>query len=95
VALCDRSTGRPDAGRIGRSGRLVFASLDSALVHPAYNSVTDRTKWLTTAMLQPTSQPRVTRQISQRAVFEGLLHKGPISRAELSKATGLSKQTIS
>jgi predicted NBD/HSP70 family sugar kinase len=37
----------------------------------------------------------VTRQISQRAVFEGLLHKGPISRADLAKATGLSKQTIS
>jgi DNA-binding MarR family transcriptional regulator len=46
-------------------------------------------------MLQPTTQPRVTRQLSQRAVFEGLLHKGPISRADLSKATGLSKQTIS
>jgi predicted NBD/HSP70 family sugar kinase len=46
-------------------------------------------------MLQKTTQPRVTRQLSQRAVFEGLLHKGPISRAELSKATGLSKQTIS
>jgi len=46
-------------------------------------------------MLQQTTQPRVTRQISQRAVFEGLLHKGPISRADLAKATGLSKQTIS
>ncbi|HLW92894.1 MAG TPA: ROK family transcriptional regulator [Roseiarcus sp.] len=46
-------------------------------------------------MLQQTTQPRVTRQLSERAVFEGLLHKGPISRADLSKATGLSKQTIS
>ena len=46
-------------------------------------------------MLQQTTQPRVTRQLSQRAVFEGLLHKGPISRADLAKATGLSKQTIS
>jgi predicted NBD/HSP70 family sugar kinase len=46
-------------------------------------------------MLQQMTQPRVTRQISQRAVFEGLLHRGPISRADLSKATGLSKQTIS
>ncbi|HLJ70365.1 MAG TPA: ROK family transcriptional regulator [Roseiarcus sp.] len=46
-------------------------------------------------MLQQTTQPRVTRQLSQRAVFEGLLHKGPISRADLAKLTGLSKQTIS
>jgi len=46
-------------------------------------------------MLQQSPQPRVTRQLSQRAVFEGLLHKGPISRADLSKETGLSKQTIS
>jgi hypothetical protein len=42
-----------------------------------------------------TPQLRVSRQLSERAVFEGLLHKGPISRAELSKVTGLSKQTIS
>jgi predicted NBD/HSP70 family sugar kinase len=41
------------------------------------------------------SQFRVSRQLSERAVFEGLLHEGPISRAELSKSTGLSKQTIS
>jgi predicted NBD/HSP70 family sugar kinase len=46
-------------------------------------------------MLEETIQPRVTRQLSQRAVFEGLLHKGPISRADLAKFTGLSKQTIS
>ncbi|HZU91153.1 MAG TPA: ROK family transcriptional regulator [Stellaceae bacterium] len=46
-------------------------------------------------MLQQIPQPRVTRQLSQRAVFEGLLHRGPISRADLAKATGLSKQTIS
>jgi predicted NBD/HSP70 family sugar kinase len=42
-----------------------------------------------------TPQLRVSRQLSERAVFEGLLHDGPISRAELSKSTGLSKQTIS
>jgi predicted NBD/HSP70 family sugar kinase len=37
----------------------------------------------------------VTRQLSRRGVFEALLHNGPISRADLSKVTGLSKQTIS
>lgn len=44
--------------------------------------------------IQP-SPPKVTRQLSQRSVFEALLHKGPISRADLSKLTGLSKQTTS
>jgi predicted NBD/HSP70 family sugar kinase len=38
---------------------------------------------------------RVARQLSRRNVFEALLHKGPISRADLSKVTGLSKQTTS
>jgi predicted NBD/HSP70 family sugar kinase len=37
----------------------------------------------------------VTRLLSRRNVFEALLHKGPISRADLSKVTGLSKQTTS
>lgn len=37
----------------------------------------------------------VTRQLSQRSVFEALLHRSPISRAELAKVTGLSKQTTS
>src|SRR5271165_3997041 len=46
-------------------------------------------------MKMPPQTPRVSRQLSERAVFEGLLHEGPISRAELSKSTGLSKQTIS
>ncbi len=36
-----------------------------------------------------------TRQLSQRSVFEALLHGSPISRAELAKVTGLSKQTTS
>lgn len=45
--------------------------------------------------IPPMAQPRVARQLSQRVVFEALLHKGPISRADLSKTTGLSKQTIS
>jgi predicted NBD/HSP70 family sugar kinase len=39
--------------------------------------------------------PRMSRQLSRRNVFEALLHKGPISRADLSKVTGLSKQTTS
>jgi predicted NBD/HSP70 family sugar kinase len=39
--------------------------------------------------------PGVTRQLSRRNVFESLLHRGPISRADLSKFTGLSKQTVS
>src|ERR1700722_2579820 len=41
------------------------------------------------------ASPTVVRQLSRRGVFEALLHKGPISRADLSKVTGLSKQTIS
>src|ERR1700737_4342763 len=42
---------------------------------------------------QPT--PSLTRQLSQRSVFEALLHRSPISRADLAKVTGLSKQTTS
>jgi predicted NBD/HSP70 family sugar kinase len=43
------------------------------------------------------SQPSasVSRQLSRRSVFEILLHRSPISRAELAKLSGLSKQTIS
>ena len=43
------------------------------------------------------SQPMasVTRQLSRRSVFEALLHRSPISRADLAKVTGLSKQTTS
>jgi predicted NBD/HSP70 family sugar kinase len=37
----------------------------------------------------------VSRQLSRRNIFEALLTQGPISRAELSKVTGLSKQTTS
>ncbi|MBX4859607.1 ROK family transcriptional regulator [Rhizobium sophorae] len=39
--------------------------------------------------------PPVLRQISVRAVMDVLLQSGPTSRAELSKLTGLSKQTMS
>lgn len=42
---------------------------------------------------QPTNS--LTRQLSQRSVFEALLHRSPISRAALAKVTGLSKQTTS
>src|SRR3569832_377704 len=37
----------------------------------------------------------VTRQLSRRSVFEALLLRSPISRADLAKVTGLSKQTMS
>lgn len=46
-------------------------------------------------VLHQTASPKVARQLSRRSVFEALLHKGPISRADLSKVTGLSKQTTS
>ena len=39
--------------------------------------------------------PRIARQLSRRNIFETLLTQGPISRAGLSKVTGLSKQTTS
>lgn len=37
----------------------------------------------------------VSRLLAQRNIFEVVLHRGPISRAELAKVTGLSKQTAS
>ncbi|MBS7704783.1 ROK family transcriptional regulator [Chelatococcus asaccharovorans] len=37
----------------------------------------------------------VARQISLRTVIQALLDEGPISRAQIAKITGLSKQTIS
>ena len=37
----------------------------------------------------------VPRQLTRRSVFEALLHRSPISRADLAKVTGLSKQTTS
>ena len=43
--------------------------------------------------LQPPAS--VSRQLSRRNVFEILLHRSPISRADLAKVSGLSKQTIS
>jgi len=47
----------------------------------------------TPAQLSPVTS--VTRQLSRRSVFEALLHRSPISRADLAKVTGLSKQTMS
>ncbi|HEV7719100.1 MAG TPA: ROK family protein, partial [Arsenicitalea sp.] len=38
---------------------------------------------------------RISRQFSLRAVMEAIVQDGPISRASISKQTGLSKQTIS
>jgi predicted NBD/HSP70 family sugar kinase/biotin operon repressor len=38
---------------------------------------------------------RISRKFSQRAVMEAIVQGGPISRASISKQTGLSKQTIS
>jgi predicted NBD/HSP70 family sugar kinase len=38
---------------------------------------------------------RISRKFSQRAVMESIVHGGEISRASISKQTGLSKQTIS
>ncbi|GAA3070635.1 ROK family protein [Rhizobium viscosum] len=46
-------------------------------------------------MVLTENAPPVLRQISVRAVMDVLLHAGPTSRAELSKITGLSKQTMS
>ena len=41
-----------------------------------------------------TSQP-TARQLTLRAVMRTVLDKGPVSRTELSRLTGLSKQTMS
>src|SRR5579883_1225832 len=45
--------------------------------------------------MSPQPPTSVTRQLSRRSVFEALLHRSPISRADLAKVTGLSKQTMS
>src|ERR1700685_1154423 len=53
---------------------------------------------MTNQMSTPMPSPpitSVTRQLSRRSVFEALLHRSPISRADLAKATSLSKQTMS
>jgi predicted NBD/HSP70 family sugar kinase len=46
-------------------------------------------------MNSDTPSASVARQISVRSVIEAVLHQGPISRAEIARITGLSKQTIS
>ena len=45
--------------------------------------------------MRPPPITSVTGQLSRRSVFEALLHRSPISRAELAKVTSLSKQTMS
>lgn len=45
--------------------------------------------------MRPAPVTSVTRQLSRRSVFEALLHRSPISRADLAKVTSLSKQTMS
>src|SRR6202048_1036443 len=53
---------------------------------------------MTNQMRTPMPSPpisSVTRQLSRRSVFEALLHRSPISRADLAKVTSLSKQTMS
>ena len=47
------------------------------------------------ALARQAAPGRVSRLLSRRSMFEVLLHKGPISRADLAKVTGLSKQTTS
>lgn len=37
----------------------------------------------------------ITRQLSQRVVMETILHQAPVSRADVARVTGLSKQTVS
>ncbi len=47
-------------------------------------------------MIDPPQSPApMARQMSVRSVIEAVLHRGPISRAELARITGLSKQTTS
>src|SRR5215471_16587353 len=37
----------------------------------------------------------LARQLSVGAVVDWIIHRGPVSRAAVAKATGLSKQTVS
>lgn len=47
-------------------------------------------------MMQRLDNPvPLMRQLSLRAVMETVLHRGPISRSQIARETGLSKQTIS
>lgn len=45
--------------------------------------------------MDPTLQPSFSRQVSLYSVMQSIIHCGPISRASISKQTGLSKQTVS
>src|SRR5262245_22389645 len=46
-------------------------------------------------MTDISSSAPLTRQITSRAVLRAILENGPMSRAELARVTGLSKQTMS
>ena len=48
-----------------------------------------------TAMMPNATQTPIARKISTNSVIRTILAKGPISRADIAKLTGLSKQTIS
>src|SRR5882724_7121792 len=41
------------------------------------------------------SDTPLSRQLSVGAVVDWIIHRGPVSRAAVAKATGLSKQTVS
>lgn len=45
------------------------------------------------AGIAKTQSPPVARQLSVRSIMEAILRRGPTSRAELAKLTGLSRQT--
>jgi DNA-binding MarR family transcriptional regulator len=42
----------------------------------------------------PTGSPPVLRQIHSALLLRAIRERGPISRAELARATGLSKPTV-
>ena len=44
---------------------------------------------------RPNSDTPLARQLSVGAVVDWIIHRGPVSRAAVAKATGLSKQTVS
>src|SRR6201994_3772128 len=56
-----------------------------------FGSVTNQTR----SSMPSAPVASVARQLSRRSVFEALLHRSPISRADLAKVTSLSKQTMS
>ena len=45
--------------------------------------------------MEPTQSHTFSRQMSLSLTIQTIIHSGPISRASISKQTGLSKQTVS